>query len=37
MLSDTHSNVDNTTVPQYLNTGHPVQYGYLSNNICKGN
>lgn len=35
MLSDTHSNVDDTTVPQYFITGHPAQYGCLSKIICK--
>lgn len=35
MLSVAHSNVDATIVPQYLITGHPTQFGYLSNNIAK--
>ena len=36
MLSVAHSNVDATTVPQYLITGHPAQCGCLSKIICKG-
>jgi len=35
MLSVAHSNVDATIVPQYSNTGHPTQFGYLSNSIAK--
>lgn len=35
ILSVAHSNVDATIVPQYSNTGHPTQFGYLSNNIAK--
>ena len=35
MLSVAHNSVDATTVPQYLNTVQPAQFGYLSNNIAK--
>lgn len=35
ILSIAHSDVDATIVPQYLITGHPTQFGYLSNSIAK--